>query len=147
MVCGQQVSNHLVGCALAMSSGASPEMNLFCHVFQQIGQLGFGEFCDLLMRHIVSRCSTRYELAMKSYHVSGSGQIEFEEFCELLMRHMEEGDTAHDDSMLEAFKTFDKDGSGTISAEELKQVRGVEYREFRGWGKGRIQVKTPESGN
>ena len=59
---------------------------------------------------------------------TGSGQIEFEEFCELLMRHMEEGDTANDDSMLEAFKTFDKDGSGTISAEELKQASETEQQ-------------------
>ena len=59
------------------------------------------------------------------FTLTGSGQIEFEEFCELLMRHMEEGDTSNDDSMLEAFKTFDKDGSGTISADELKQVNFV----------------------
>ena len=44
---------------------------------------------------------------------------------------MEEGETANDDSMLEAFKTFDKDGSGTISAEELKQVNLIDVVYFQ----------------
>ncbi len=35
---------------------------------------------------------------------------------------MEEGQEQVDESMMEAFKTFDKDGSGSISSDELKMV-------------------------
>merc|ERR1712037_542450 len=47
----------------------------------------------------------------------GSGKIEFLEF---FAKKMKDPDTEED--LIEAFKIFDKDGNGVISASELKHV-------------------------
>ncbi|KAG8794880.1 hypothetical protein FRC12_020517 [Ceratobasidium sp. 428] len=47
-----------------------------------------------------------------------SGTIDFDEFLAMMGGMMQE--TSMDDEMREAFQVFDKDGSGQISAEELK---------------------------
>ena len=50
----------------------------------------------------------------------GSGKIEFKEFLELFAKKMKDPDTEED--LIEAFKIFDKDGNGVISAAELRHV-------------------------
>ena len=52
--------------------------------------------------------------------VNCDGKIEFEEFVRMMADDSSSVD--HEKEMLEAFKVFDKDGSGTISHAELKQV-------------------------
>jgi calmodulin len=49
-----------------------------------------------------------------------SGKIDFWEFCTLMAHKM--GDTNPDKTLRHAFRVFDNDGSGTISADELKDV-------------------------
>merc|ERR1711998_686546 len=50
----------------------------------------------------------------------GNGTIDFPEFLTMGARKMK--DTDSEEEILEAFKVFDKDGSGCISAAELRHI-------------------------
>jgi len=51
---------------------------------------------------------------------TGNGTIDFEEFLLMMARKMK--DTDSEEELREAFRVFDKDGNGFISAAELRHV-------------------------
>ena len=57
---------------------------------------------------------------MNEIDVDGNHQIEFSEFLALMSRQLKSNDSEQE--LLEAFKVFDKNGDGLISAAELKHV-------------------------
>ena len=60
------------------------------------------------------------EVTQQTFLTSGSGTIDFSEFLTMMARKMNETDTVEE--LKEAFKVFDKDGDGSISAAELRHV-------------------------
>ncbi|KAF2729460.1 regulatory protein calmodulin [Polyplosphaeria fusca] len=52
--------------------------------------------------------------------VDNTGSIDFDEFLQMMAHNMKTGD--FEEEMRAAFKVFDRDGSGTISADELRNV-------------------------
>lgn len=57
---------------------------------------------------------------IKEVDTDGNGQIEFNEFMKMMQNKMQEVDS--DEEIREAFKVFDKNGDGFISAAELRHV-------------------------
>lgn len=57
---------------------------------------------------------------MNEIDVDGNHKIEFSEFLALMSRQLKSTDSEQE--LLEAFKVFDKNGDGLISAAELKHV-------------------------
>ena len=55
----------------------------------------------------------------KYISVTGNERINLQEFLEMMVKKKKNDDT---DETKKAFEVFDKDGSGYISVEELKQV-------------------------
>lgn len=53
-------------------------------------------------------------------NISGNGTIDFPEFLTMMARKMK--DTDSEEEIREAFRVFDKDGNGFISAAELRHV-------------------------
>lgn len=58
---------------------------------------------------------------MQELDTNGNGKIEYEEFEKYMSDHYKSVEEANS-SMMEAFKLFDKDGSGKIDADELKEA-------------------------
>lgn len=56
----------------------------------------------------------------KSFLSAGNGTIDFPEFLTMMARKMK--DTDSEEEIREAFRVFDKDGNGFISAAELRHV-------------------------
>ena len=52
--------------------------------------------------------------------VDGSGAMEFPEFCVMMVKKMQESDTENE--VREAYRVFDKDHDGYISASELRMI-------------------------
>lgn len=59
-------------------------------------------------------------LTMSLFLLSGNGTIDFPEFLTMMARKMK--DTDSEEEIREAFRVFDKDGNGFISAAELRHV-------------------------
>ena len=57
----------------------------------------------------------------KEIDIDGNGSIDYTEF---VMATMNEKNMMSNDKLMSAFKMFDKDGSGTISADEIRTVLG-----------------------
>ena len=55
----------------------------------------------------------------------GNGTIEFDEFLVMMAKKVKENESS--DDIKEAFKVFDRDGDGYISAEELGQVKRLNH--------------------
>ena len=54
------------------------------------------------------------------FELTGSGEIDFDEFLTLMAA--KQANMTMEDELRSAFNVFDQDGSGYISAQELKQV-------------------------
>ena len=54
------------------------------------------------------------------YFLTGNGEIDFEEFLQMMSKKIKDTDT--EEEIRDAFRIFDKDGNGLISANELKQL-------------------------
>ena len=52
--------------------------------------------------------------------IKGNGTIDFDEFLHMMAKKMKESDS--EEELREAFRVFDKDGNGFISAAELRYV-------------------------
>jgi len=50
-----------------------------------------------------------------------NGMLEFVEFCEIIAKNRKTLEQ-EEEELKQAFRLFDKDGSGTVTREELKQV-------------------------
>ncbi|WAR20596.1 CALM-like protein [Mya arenaria] len=74
----------------------------------------FGQTDQLTEEQIAGKIIARL------FYDSGNGTIDFPEFLQMMARKMKEGDS--DEEIREAFKVFDKDGNGYISAAELRHV-------------------------
>ncbi|CAF91408.1 unnamed protein product, partial [Tetraodon nigroviridis] len=59
-------------------------------------------------------------LAVLGFPSTGNGTIDFPEFLTMMARKMK--DTDSEEEIREAFRVFDKDGNGYISAAELRHV-------------------------
>lgn len=57
---------------------------------------------------------------IKEADKDGNGTIDFAEFIEMMPT--QERDDNAEDEMLEAFRVFDTDGNGSITADELRQI-------------------------
>jgi calmodulin len=62
----------------------------------------------------------RIDFLLFQIDADGSGTIDFPEFLTMMARKMK--DTDSEEEILEAFKVFDKDGNGFISAAELRHI-------------------------
>ena len=57
---------------------------------------------------------------MVFFRFSGNGEIDFEEFLQMMSKKITLNDT--EEEIRDAFRIFDKDGNGLISAHELRQI-------------------------
>jgi len=63
---------------------------------------------------------SKKNILYENFEILGNGTIDFPEFLTMMARKMK--DTDSEEEIREAFRVFDKDGNGFISAAELRHV-------------------------
>ena len=84
------------------------------------GSISSSELATVMRSLGLSPSEAEVNDLMNEIDVDGNHQIEFSEFLALMSRQLKSNDSEQE--LLEAFKVFDKNGDGLISAAELKQV-------------------------
>lgn len=84
------------------------------------GSISTAELDEILRALGANPTPSEIQEMINEVDTDGSGKIEFQEFLDLFSKKLKEPDTEED--LIEAFKIFDKDGNGVISADELRTV-------------------------
>lgn len=74
----------------------------------------------------VSGCLCRIFSGDVKVDADGNNSIDFPEFLTMMARKMK--DTDSEEEIMEAFKVFDKDNNGQISAAELRHVMSMSHQ-------------------
>ena len=70
---------------------------------------------------------------VREIDADGNGEIDFPEFLTMMLRKMNEGNP--ETELMDVFMVFDKDGSGTISPEELRSaMKAGRFQPLLFWG-------------
>ena len=96
-------------------------------VFQQLdknkdGKLQYQELLDGYEEFYGDFAKVEVDRIFKLVDVDNSGEIDFSEFVTATVNR---GELLQHDKLKAAFEMYDKDGSGSISTDEIKQVLGV----------------------
>ena len=73
-----------------------------------------------VFRRLTSLAEAELQDMINEVDADGNGTIDFPEFLTMMARKMKDSDS--EEEILEAFKVFDKDGNGFISAAELRHI-------------------------
>jgi len=101
------------------------EIAVYKDVFSIFDKDGDGTICAAelgsIMRSLGQQPSdTELEDMINEMDTDSNGTIDFQEFQAMMTRNSKPTDTQEE--LKQAFKVFDRDNSGTISADELRQV-------------------------
>lgn len=103
------------------------------------GEISSDEF--LIVMRAMNMNPTKKEI--ESMMPKGKTVLNFDEFCELVTKRKETVDES--ENLIQAFKTFDKDGNGYLSRDELYELLGPDTDEamkvFDQDGDGQIDYK------
>ena len=84
------------------------------------GYLSLKEVSDLLMSLGMPVSEDELREMTNEVDIEGNGTVDFKEFIQLMARKLRDMD--NEEEYIEAFKIFDRDGNGLISANELQHV-------------------------
>lgn len=86
------------------------------------GSISVEELGELMRQVGYAQSEAELQTVIKEVDADNSGKVEFPEFLMMISRKMNASTETHTEELLNAFKAFDADRNGFISAEELKQV-------------------------
>lgn len=87
------------------------------------GSITTQELGDVMKRLGQKPTKAELEAMVREIDADGNGEIDFPEFLTMMLRKMNEGNPENE--LMDVFMVFDKDGSGTISPEELRSAMRV----------------------
>ena len=92
-------------------------------MYKRQGSITTDELGDVMKSLGQKPSHAELDAMVREIDADGNGEIDFPEFLTMMLRKMNEGNPEKE--LMDVFMVFDKDGSGTISAEELRSAMRV----------------------